>query len=182
MRTTRSRLTSLVRRAAAPVTLACIIALGSLAGAHAAGQITGRQIKDGTVAGRDIHNGSLKASKLVLGTLRPVDFTGDPIGPPGPDGPAGPAGTVPGPPGFRGVSYVVGDPVDVTGFETVVATCPDRTKAIGGGTAVGRGFETSGTATSAPTADGASWLSTVYQWFPGNSTQVFPWALCATVD
>jgi hypothetical protein len=169
------------RRSAAPVALGCIIALGSLAGAHAAGQITSPQIKDDTVAGRDVRNGSLRASKVALGTLRPRDFTGDPTGPVGPDGDPGPDGTVQGPAGFRGVSYAVGDPVDVTGFETVVATCPEGTKAIGGGTSVSN-LLTVGTATSAPTAGGAAWLSTVYQWEPGNSSQVFPWALCATVD
>ena len=169
------------RRTAAPAALAGIVAVGSFTGAQAAGLITGRQIKDGTVAGRDVHNGSLRASKLVLGTLRPRDFTGDPTGPVGADGDRGPDGTVQGPPGFRGVSYVVGEPKDVTGFETVIAPCPAGTKAIGGGTSVSN-LLTVGTATSAPTAGGAAWLSTVYQWEPGNSSQVFPWALCASVD
>jgi hypothetical protein len=179
--TIKPRLVRLGRRSAAPAALGCIIALGSLAGAHAAGQITSRQIKDGTVAGRDVRNGSLRASKLALGTLRPRDFTGDPTGPVGPDGDPGPAGTVLGPAGFRGVGYVVGDPADVTVFATVVAPCPSGTKAIGGGTSVSD-VETVGTATSAPTAGGAAWLSTVYQWEPGKSSQVFPWALCAAVD
>ena len=168
------------RRAVAPAALACVVAVGSFAGAHAAGLITGRQIKDGSVSGRDVRNGSLRAAQVALGTLRPADFSGDPTGPPGPDGPFGPPGTVRGPAGFRGVSYVVGDPKDVTGFETVIATCPQGTKVIGGGTSVSN-ILTVGTATSAPTADGASWLSTVYQW-AGNSSQVFPWALCADVD
>lgn len=180
--TIRPRLVRLGRRAVAPLALALVVALGSLAGAHAAGQITSRQIKDGTVAGRDVRNGSLRASQLALGSLRPRDFAGDPTGPVGADGPPGPAGTVRGPAGFRGVSYAVGEPVDVTGFETVVATCPPGTKAIGGGTSVGGGGFTAGTATSAPTAGGGGWLSTVYQWFPGDSSQVFPWALCAAVD
>jgi len=170
----------LCRRAVAPVVLIGIVAVGSFTGAHAAGLITGRQIKDGSVSGRDVRNGSLRAAQVALGTLRPADFSGDPTGPPGPDGPLGPPGTVRGPAGFRGVSYVVGDPKDVTGFETVIATCPQGTKVIGGGTSVSN-ILTVGTATSAPTADGASWLSTVYQW-AGNSSQVFPWALCADVD
>jgi hypothetical protein len=182
MRTMRTRLTSLARRVVAPVSLACIVALGSVVGAHAAGQITGRQIKDGTVSGPDIRNGSLRAGQLAPGTLRPADFAGDPSGPQGTPGQSGPAGTVPGPAGFRGVTYSVGDPADVTDVATVFATCPPRSKAIGGGTAVGGGFVTVGTATSAPTAGGGAWQSTVYQYEPGNATVVFPWALCAAVD
>lgn len=171
------------RRIGALTALAGILAVGSYAGAQAAGQITGRQIKDDSVAGRDIRDGSLRASDFALGSLRPGDFSGDPTGPPGDVGKQGPAGTV-GPPGFRGVTYVVGDPVDLTfdgEAETVTARCPDGTNVIGGGTSVDF-FLAVGTRTSAPSADGRSWVSVVYASSTIVNPRVYPWAMCAAVD
>jgi hypothetical protein len=172
------------RRAAALASLAGIVALGSVAGAHAASQITGRQIKDGSVSGRDIRDGSLRASKVTLGTLKPADYAGNASGAPGPSGIAGPDNPVPGPAGFRGVEYVHGDSRVVNGFETVTAACPGAEKVIGGGAQFIAGNLTAIITTSFPTADGHAWASTLYQSEAqnGGTSTVLPWALCAVVD
>jgi hypothetical protein len=178
-----SRMVRLGRQFGAVAVLACIMGVGSYAGAQAAGRITGRQIKDDSVAGRDIRDGSLRASDFALGTLRPGDFSGDPTGPAGDVGTKGPAGPV-GPSGFRGVTYVVGDPVDLTfdgEAETVTASCPEGTRVIGGGTSVDF-FLAVGTRTSAPSADGKSWVSVVYASNTIVNPRVYPWAMCAAVD
>ena len=87
-------------------TLALFVALGGTAAAGAHVWITGADIRDRSVTGADVANGSLSARKLKVGTitgalvrdgsLRAADF--DPadlqklVGPAGPTGPAGPAG------------------------------------------------------------------------------------------
>jgi hypothetical protein len=66
------------------VLLAGLAALMLASGAWAAGQITGRSIKDGTLTGRDIKNQSLTRA----------DFRGSIRGPAGPQGPSGVVATL----------------------------------------------------------------------------------------
>jgi hypothetical protein len=63
------------------VNLAVLVALLVVSGssATAASLITGKQIKDGSVTGKDVRNRS----------LTPADFLGSVRGKPGPQGPAG---------------------------------------------------------------------------------------------
>jgi hypothetical protein len=78
--------------------LALFIALGSTA--TAASLITGRQIKDGTIASADVRDRSLKAKDFAKGQL--------PAGAAGATGPAGTAGA-PGPRGATGATGPKGD-------------------------------------------------------------------------
>jgi hypothetical protein len=61
--------------------VAAMAMLALVSGAYAAGQITGRSVKDGSLTGRDIKNHSLK----------PADFKGSVRGSAGPPGPPGPS-------------------------------------------------------------------------------------------
>ena len=86
--------------------LALFVALGGTA--TAAGiLITGKQIKDGTVASIDVRNGSLSGVDVKDKSLAPADFSGSVQGPAGPQGPQGVQG-VPGPKGEQGVQGVQG--------------------------------------------------------------------------
>jgi hypothetical protein len=90
----------------APTLLQCVVALlvGIGGTATAAKPITGAQIKDGSVHGRDRANGSVTGKDVKNGSLTKKDFTGSlqgVPGPAGPEGPAGPAGST-GPAGPQG--------------------------------------------------------------------------------
>jgi hypothetical protein len=99
------------------VTVAFFIAIGG--SSYAALKVTGRDVVDGSLAGNDLRDGSVRA-KDVAG-LTASDFRGGELpagadGPPGPrgaDGPPGPPGTDggPGPPGADGTDGAAG-----TGF------------------------------------------------------------------
>ena len=82
--------------------------------------ITGAQIKDGTVASRDIANGTIKRADIAdaaAAALRGQRGARGAVGPPGPAGPAGPAGQQgptgaagsQGPAGAQGPQGVKGD-------------------------------------------------------------------------
>jgi hypothetical protein len=154
----RSILKRLSRRHSTAVAyLALFAALGG--SAYAAVTVTGKNIKDGTVTGRDVKNRSLGTTKLSptavsslagqrgpagpegpQGARGPVGPTG-PIGPRGETGPGGPQG-VPGPAGPQGPSgisgweYRVSSPgVNVPSGEAGGGQvyCPAGKKALGGG-------------------------------------------------
>ena len=83
--------------------LALFVALGGPAIASdtataAVRQITGKQIKDGSVEAKDLSKAARNSLKGQTGPAGPQGDTGDqgPAGPAGPEGPAGPAGTVDG--------------------------------------------------------------------------------------
>ena len=119
----RSVLKRLSRRHTTAVAyLALFAALGG--SAYAAVTVTGKNIKDGTVTGRDVKNRSLGTTKLSSTAVSSLTGKRGPAGPqgqkgqPGPIGPTGPAGpkgeTGPrgetGPQGERGPSDVVALP------------------------------------------------------------------------
>jgi hypothetical protein len=86
----RSILKRLSRRHSTAVAyLALFVALGG--SAYAAVTVTGKNIKDASVTGRDIKNHSLGTSKLSAATISSLGQRG-PAGPQGPAGDRGPAG------------------------------------------------------------------------------------------
>jgi hypothetical protein len=101
-------------------TLALFVALGGTAAAGAHVWITGANVRNGSLTGRDVANRSLSAKKLKLrtvtgalvrdGSLRTADFNQDDlkalVGTAGATGPAGPAG----PAGAKGDEGKKGDP------------------------------------------------------------------------
>jgi hypothetical protein len=109
----RPMLKRLMRRHSTAVAyLALFAALGG--SAYAAVTVTGKNIKDGTVTGRDVKNRSLGTSKLSAKAVSSLAGQRGPAGPEGPAGakgdrgPAGPAGPKPRP--ARRVRRVRPDP------------------------------------------------------------------------
>ena len=87
----RSVLRGLARRHTTAVAyLALFAALGG--SAYAAVTVTGQNIKDGTVTGKDVKNRSLGKSKLSATALGSLTGERGPAGPQGPQGPAGQRG------------------------------------------------------------------------------------------
>ncbi|WP_028061167.1 hypothetical protein [Candidatus Solirubrobacter pratensis] len=106
------------------------VVLAMSGSAVAASKITSAQIKDGTITGKDIKNGSV--AKADLGR----DARAGMQGAPGPAGPAGPAGA-PGAPGLAGVVTVESQHIDLgpNGVTPVswMAQCPAGKVVIGTG-------------------------------------------------
>ena len=151
------------RHGTAVAYLALFAALGG--SAYAAVTVTGTNIKDGTVTGRDVRNRSLGANELTPKALRsltarsgsqgaagPKGDTGPkgdpgargPAGPRGSAGPAGPAGPMGpegapgprGPSGYSGWSYhTEGHSIAPEDYETWGVNCPAGKHALGGGVA-----------------------------------------------
>jgi hypothetical protein len=182
------------RHGTAVAYLALFAALGG--SAYAADKLTGSFIKDGTITGKDVRNGSLGAKKLsakTVSSLRgqtgpagPQGPKGDrgpqgPVGPEGPQGqqgPAGPAGP-PGPSGISGWEYRVSPGLAMPGVGTASTRvdCPGGKKALGGG-----GSSTSNNTKlveSAPANFATGWVVT-YQNSAGSAT-VYAWVICANV-
>src|SRR5215217_7679896 len=98
----RSILRRLSRRHTTAVAyLALFAALGG--SAYAAATITGKNIKDGAITGRDVKNRSLGTSKLSATAVSSLTSERGPAGPKGETGSAGPQGA-PGPAGVQGPS------------------------------------------------------------------------------
>jgi Collagen triple helix repeat (20 copies) len=152
----RPMLKRLMRRHSSAVAyLALFAALGG--SAYAAVTVTGKNIKDGTVTGRDVKNRSLGTSKLSAkavsslagqrgpaGPEGPAGPKGDrgpaglagPKGETGPQGPQGPAGPA-GPSGISGWQYLTnGRDIPPKSARDVEVTCPSGQNALGGGVAV----------------------------------------------
>jgi hypothetical protein len=184
------------RHGTAVAYLALFAALGG--SAYAAVTVTGKNIKDGTVTGRDVKNRSLGTNKLSTTALSslagqrgpagpqgekgergPVGPTGA-IGPKGETGSAGPAGPQ-GPSGVSGWEYRVSSPGKyIPGGDIGLAqvACPDGTKAFGGGASAN--VLGPYVLTSAPT-DGVTGWAVIYE-NPGNTgTTVYAWVICANV-
>jgi hypothetical protein len=194
----RSILRRLSRRHTTAVAyLALFAALGGTA--YAAVTVTGKNIKDGTVTGRDVKNRSLGSNELSptavssltsqpgpagpQGAAGPKGDRGEqgPVGPTGPKGETGLAGP-PGPVGISGWEYRVTDPgtripANSAGFADV--DCPDGKKALGGGASATNG----GTdlVSSTPTDPGTGWVA-YYQNPNSVAATVYAWVICANVS
>jgi hypothetical protein len=99
-----------IRRPRASIVIASLALFVALGGsATAATLITGSQIKNGTIAGKDLKNSSVTGAKVKNGSLSSSDLSASAKaalkgakGDPGPAGQTGPAGT-PGAQGPRGI-------------------------------------------------------------------------------
>ena len=132
--------------------IAACIALTTVAGAYAAAKITGRQIKDGTITGKDVKNRSLSPTDFRGSVRGPRGLTGaqGAQGAPGPQGPAGPSSV-----GQLTVvksAQVPYGPSDVV--MSAIAFCPSGQRAVSGG-GVNVGDEE--LASTQPTDDRSGW-------------------------
>jgi len=199
----RSILRRLSRRHGTAVAyLALFAALGG--SAYAAVIVTGKNIKDGTVTGRDVKNRSLGTSELSPTALSSLAGGRGPAGPQGPQGdrgergPAGPTGDTgsPGPQGPQGpagprgpsgisnyhleVSPVPG--VSVPGNQGAEVTVRCTTgKVLGGGVANDPVRTSQKVAQSAPLSGGAGWTSVIVNESTAPFT-AYAWAICADVS
>jgi hypothetical protein len=116
------------------VVVAGLLVVSTVGGASAAALITGRQIKNGTVTGKDLRDHSLRPKDARAGAILP--------GPAGPQGPMGPTGLLPGvagAPGSNGLggyaTVVSPDAVTVPKASSLMLTiaCPQGSSALGGG-------------------------------------------------
>jgi len=198
MRSTLKRLSR--RHTTAVAYLALFAALGG--SAYAAVTVTGKNIKDGTVTGRDVRNASLGTSELSAtavssltgqpGPAGPQGPKGDsgergptgPQGPKGDNGPAGPQGPAgpPGPSGISGWQYVTkAQSISPGIYGRWSVDCPDGKRALGGGVASGGPvFSTLSVMESGPAGAATGWLAAVRN--NGNvTTTEYVWAICAYV-
>jgi hypothetical protein len=194
MRSTLMRLSR--RHTTAVAYLALFVALGG--SAYAAVTVTGKNIKDGTITGKDVRNRSLGTSKLsasALGSLAgergpsgpqgasgPKGATG-PRGPEGPIGQTGPDG-IQGAPGVSGIEYRVSSGVSVPKGETVEedVSCGGKS-VLGGGSANFPYDSPARIVSSAPgTQNGTSsgWTVQIHN-EGGSAFTSFAWAVCANV-
>jgi hypothetical protein len=191
------------RHTTAVAYLALFAALGG--SAYAAVTVTGKNIKDGTITGRDVKNRSLGTTKLSAkamssltgkpgpagpqgptgpmgdpGERGPVGPKGDigPVGPQGPQGPAGPAG----PSGISGYQILTSAGVAVPGknWDLVVVECPADKRALGGGVSQQGGEYSTHVSQSAPLDNGTGWAAGIAN--PGERTiTMYGWVICANV-
>jgi hypothetical protein len=173
-----------------PATLVVAGLLGAIAlsgTAGAAALVTGRQIKDGSVASRDI--GTVSGTDVRDGGLAVADVDGSLAGPSGPTGPAGPVGAT-GPVGARGPVGVAGPvgsagpqgaagaigargPTGVRGWQLVTGStvlvpahtslpmhvpCPNGTFALSGGVSAGGDLRTFEITSSSTNTDLSGWF------------------------
>jgi hypothetical protein len=202
MRSTLRRLSR--RHTTAVAYVALFAALGG--SAYAAVTVTGQQIKDGTITGKDVKNRSLGAGELSRTALASLSGTPGPAGPqglkgdkgeqgargpagpkgdPGPTGPAGPRGPQ-GPAGASGVSgwqIVISDGIALAPgqFSVRTATCPNGKKVLGGGASATSAQSFARMLVSAPTDSGGGWVGGVENVGPITIT-MFAWATCANVS
>jgi hypothetical protein len=116
----------------------CVALSGS---ATAALMITGKQIKNNSVAATDVKNGSLTGMDVRDKSLTANDFSGSvqgpqgPQGSPGPLGPAGPRGPKgdTGAAGISGIEQVLSESTTDSNDKTQVVTCPPGKRVISGG-------------------------------------------------
>jgi hypothetical protein len=201
----RSILRRLSRRHSTAVAyLALFAALGG--SAYAAVTVTGSNIKDGTITGKDVKNRSLGTNKLSVGAVRSLAGSPGPAGPAGPagprgvagpkgekgePGPAGPSGQTgpagpqgpagpPGPSGISGWEYRVSPGTDVPGStgKSAQVDCPSGMNALGGG-GTSTGFNGK-LVNSAPTDPGTGWTVS-YQNTGNTPVTVYAWVICANV-
>ena len=205
MRSIAKRL--LRRHATAVAYLALFAALGG--SAYAAVTVTGENIKDGTVTGRDIKNRSLGTNKLNVravssltgrrGPAGPQGEKGDrgpagpagATGPKGETGPAGPQGSAGpgGPPGPSGPSGISGYEVVISPVQSVTpgttsghrfANCHPDKRVLGGGVST-TSHQNTRIAESAPQDGGRGWQGAVRNDSSLAPVGMYIWAICAKV-
>jgi hypothetical protein len=191
----QTMLKRLVRRHSTVIAyVALFAALGG--SAYAAVTVTGKNIKDGTITGRDVRNRSLGTEKLSpkavsslageRGPAGPQGAKGDgalgpagPAGPPGTQGPAGPAG----PSGISGWEYLTeGRDIAPDHWAYWDVNCSGGKKALGGGvSSVGGSPVTTHIIESAPAGRATGWHVGMYH----NTTSMvrfYAWVICAYVS
>jgi hypothetical protein len=182
-------------RARLVLVIAGIVLFASVGSASAALMITGRQIKDGTVTGADVKNGSLRIkdfnSSSIQGPAGPQGPKGD-TGATGPRGQVGDTGAQ-GPQGLQGLPGLNG----VSGYEVLVSdgipgvsggngsgtspNCSAGKRPVGGGIASDNLYGIQ-TFTTAPIIDD---VSHSYAWtaswkYLTSNVNVYLWVICAT--
>ena len=189
----RSILKRLSRRHSTAVAyLALFAALGG--SAYAAVTVTGKNIQDGTITGKDVKNRSLGKSKLsptavssLMGARGPAGPQGDP-GPKGAPGEQGPIGET----GPQGPSGVSGYEIKVSGGVSVPkgqiigdqVNCTSGKSVLGGGVANYPSAAPARVVSTAPggaNGDSTGWSAQIYN----NGDQTFSsytWAICAYVN
>lgn len=185
---------------------ALVIATAGTAGVQAL--ITGAQIKDGTIASRDIKNRTIGRVDIAAATLSSLRGARGPVGaqgprgavgpqgaagaqgaagpqgatgPQGPQGAAGPTGPAGADGGLAGYEIVTGSAVAISGTDFDVATsvnCPAGKVATGGGVTLGNRAGGVVMLESSPTALGAGWAVTVGNLSSDPNTAT-PYAICA---
>jgi Collagen triple helix repeat (20 copies) len=191
------------RHGTAVAYLALFAALGG--SAYAAVTVTGSNIKDGTVTGKDVKNRTLGTSKLSAsavsslagpqGPQGPTGAKGDqgPAGAKGDQGPAGPQGLL-GPKGDKGDQGPVGPsgvsgwvyrtmPVSVASGEQRAITqyCPNGKKALGGGVSSAQPHPTTRIFQDAPAGAATGWLVSLRNDATAKITY-YVWVICADVS
>jgi hypothetical protein len=185
-------------RARLVLVVAGVVLFASVGSASAALLITGKQIKDGTVTGADVKNGSLRLKDL---NSTSIQGPAGPQGPQGPRGDTGPRGAngdtgAQGPQGLQGLQGVPGLN-GISGYEVRVSdgipgpsggngsgsspNCSQGKKPVGGGIASDNLFGIQ-TYTSAPMVDD---VSRIYGWtaswkYLTSNVTVYIWVICAT--
>jgi hypothetical protein len=198
----RSILKRLSRRHGTAVAyLALFAALGG--SAYAAATVTGKNIKDGTISGKDVKNRSLGTNKLSAtavssltgqrgpagpqgpqgdrGERGPAGATG-PRGETGPAGPQGPAGAQ-GPSGISGLEYQVSEGLYIAPgvSDTRWVRCGAGKKALGGGASAQPAYNAS-VSQSAPLNGGTYWEVTYRNTSSTAGTTIYAWVICADVS
>jgi Collagen triple helix repeat (20 copies) len=195
----RSILKRLGRRHTTAVAyLALFAALGG--SAYAAVTVTGANIKDGTVTGKDVKNRSLGAGKLSAGALGSLAGQRGPAGPQGerglkgdkgdkgdrgPIGETGPLGPQ-GPSGITQIEYKVSPAAQVPKDATagVQVNCTSGKSVLGGGAANFPSNSPARIQSSAPggaNGDSTGWSVQVHN-EGGGTFSTFAWAVCAKIN
>jgi len=188
--------------------LALFAALGG--SAYAAVTVTGKNIQDGTITGRDVKNRSLGTNKLsatavssLTGQRGPAGPQGEkgepgPVGPKGAAGPAGPKGETgpagpqgapgpagpPGPSGVSGWSYhTEGSAIPPGSTGTLWQVyCPFGKKALGGGaTPADTGYSKGYVLHSGPAGPATGWEVKIRNESTSTYTY-YAWVICANVS
>jgi hypothetical protein len=174
--------------------LALFAALGG--SAYAAVTVTGKNIKDGTVSGRDVKNRSLGKAELSPSAVSSLLGDRGPAGPQGPAGPKGPQGepglpgapgeTGPqGPSGLTGIEYRVSSGASVPKDQTIgdQVNCTSGKSVLGGGVAhypYGSPARVVSSAPGGANGDSTGWSVQVHNQ-GGNAFNSYTWAVCAKV-
>jgi hypothetical protein len=196
------------RHGTAVAYLALFAALGG--SAYAAVTVTGANVKDGTITGKDVKNRSLGTNKLsatavssltgkpgpagpqgergAVGPTGPAGTKGEtgPAGPKGETGPAGPIGMTgaqgpQGPSGVSGWQYAIQGVSIASGDQrAITAYCPTGKKAFGGGLSSAQPHPSTQIFQDAPAGAGEGWLVSVRN--NGTAAVTYcAWVICANV-